>query len=350
MAVLTALAAILAIGGVDIGNAQSLSDLRTPDKPLSLRSVGSFFVGGKPLPMSAVQAGFYGGGDQWIDQIYVQYMIPTGRLNVPVVMIHGATLTGKTFETTPDGRMGWFEYFTRKGFPSYVVDQVERGRSGFNQAPFNDVRAGAAAPISQPLLRRIENDTVWVRFRIGPKAGVRYPDSQFPVEAMGELTKQAVPDMSQSLPADDPNYTGLSLLARQLKRAVLLGHSQGARYPFETALVDPAGIAALVAIEPPGCKADQYSADQITKLSRIPILVVFGDHLSDRQSVGAQWGDAFRDCQSFVSRINGAGGRATMMHTPDLGIFGNSHMLMQDRNNLKIADLIIRWIRANASS
>jgi hypothetical protein len=25
---------------------------------------------------------------------------------VPVVMVHGATLSGKTYDTTPDGRMG----------------------------------------------------------------------------------------------------------------------------------------------------------------------------------------------------------------------------------------------------
>lgn len=39
-------------------------------------------------------------------------------------MIHGMTLTGKTRETTPDGRMGWDEYFVRKGHPVYVVIPV----------------------------------------------------------------------------------------------------------------------------------------------------------------------------------------------------------------------------------
>jgi len=33
-----------------------------------------------------------------------------------------------------------------------------------------------------------------------------------------------------------------------------------------------------------------------------------------------------------------------MMHLPKLGIHGNSHMLMQDRNNLDLADLILKWI------
>ncbi len=33
-----------------------------------------------------------------------------------------------------------------------------------------------------------------------------------------------------------------------------------------------------------------------------------------------------------------------MLSPPDQGIHGNSHMMMQDRNNLQIADLILKWI------
>ena len=33
-----------------------------------------------------------------------------------------------------------------------------------------------------------------------------------------------------------------------------------------------------------------------------------------------------------------------MMSLPKLGIKGNSHMLMQDKNNLQLADLILDWI------
>ena len=32
------------------------------------------------------------------------------------------------------------------------------------------------------------------------------------------------------------------------------------------------------------------------------------------------------------------------MLLPDLGIKGNSHMLMMDKNNIQIADLIIAWL------
>ena len=33
-----------------------------------------------------------------------------------------------------------------------------------------------------------------------------------------------------------------------------------------------------------------------------------------------------------------------MMYLPKLGIKGNSHMLMQDRNSLDLADLLLAWI------
>ncbi len=33
-----------------------------------------------------------------------------------------------------------------------------------------------------------------------------------------------------------------------------------------------------------------------------------------------------------------------MTYLPDLGIFGNSHMILQDKNNLQAADLILKWI------
>jgi hypothetical protein len=33
-----------------------------------------------------------------------------------------------------------------------------------------------------------------------------------------------------------------------------------------------------------------------------------------------------------------------------MGIKGNSHMLMQDRNNLDLADLILQWIDRHAET
>ena len=38
------------------------------------------------------------------------------RARIPLLMWHGGGLTGVTYETTPDGREGWLNYFLRKGW------------------------------------------------------------------------------------------------------------------------------------------------------------------------------------------------------------------------------------------
>lgn len=313
--------------------------------PLVLKATGNFYVGGRTVSRTAAEVGIYGGGPLTVDQMYVQYMIPEGVTKPAVVMIHGGTLSGASYETTPDGRMGWYEYFARKGYPSYVVDQVGRGRSGFDHARFNDVRNGVAARSSQPNIRRVVNDVAWVRFRFGPRTGVRFEDSQFPVGAMREFSKQSVPDMSLSPPLPgDANYVALTELSQRLNDAILIGHSQSGRFPFEAALLDPRGIKALVSIEPGGCNAEGYTTEQIGKLAKFPILILFGDHLDTPQRFGSSWMPYFEDCKALVARINAMNGRARLIHTVGLGIRGNSHMMMQDKNNLQIADLIMDWI------
>src|SRR5690242_2590032 len=82
--------------------AQSLEDLKTPDTPLVLKAQGSFFIGGEKADETEVQLGNLGpAGHIAVNQMYVRYMVPQGGDGrVPVVMVHGATLTGKSWETT----------------------------------------------------------------------------------------------------------------------------------------------------------------------------------------------------------------------------------------------------------
>ena len=39
-----------------------------------------------------------------------------------------------------------------------------------------------------------------------------------------------------------------------------------------------------------------------------------------------------------------AGGSFELVMLPDIGIKGNSHMLMQDKNNAEIAEVIQKWL------
>ncbi len=340
-----ALASVL--GTAISAQAQALKDVHTPDTPLVLKAQGSFFVGGEKADQTEVELGNLGpAGHIAVNQMYVRFMVPQdGAENVPVIMIHGATLTGKSWETTPDGRMGWDEYFARQRHPVYVPDQVGRGRSGFNQAVFNNVRAGKAAVTEQPALFRFSDEVVWPNFRFGAAPGVPFADSQFPVSAVDELSKQGVPDASRLLPTPNPTFKALSELATQLNGAVVMGHSQAGPFPLEAALLNAAATKALVLVEPGRCP-DTYSDEQIKVLATVPILVVFGDH-RDRPtgiSIRPSWQLSFESCQALIGRVKAAGGDAQMLNPPERGIRGNSHMIMHDKNHLQIADLILQWL------
>jgi pimeloyl-ACP methyl ester carboxylesterase len=333
--------------------AQALKDVQTSDTPLVLKAQGSFFVGGDKVDQTQGELGDLGpGGHITVNQMYVRYMVPQGGDgNVPVVMVHGATLTGKSWETTPDGRMGWDEYFVRKGHPVYVPDQVGRGRSGFNQAVFNNVRTGSAPAGNLPRWIRFSDEVSWPNFRYGSKPGAPYADSQFPVTAVDELSKQGVPDVSfGGVPTPNPTLKALSDLATQLNGAVLMGHSQSGPFPLAAALLNPTAAKGLVLVEPGRCPTD-YTAEQIKALAAVPILVVFGDHRDTPTgiSIRPSWQLSFESCQELIGRIKEAGGQTQMLSPAEIGARGNSHMIMQDKNNLQVADLILKWIGERVS-
>jgi pimeloyl-ACP methyl ester carboxylesterase len=345
-------AAAVLVGALGLLNgaaAQDISALQTPKSPLVLKAMGSFFVGGEVVNQTGIESGLGLAGHSVINQMYVQYMKPRDDSEVPVVMVHGGTLSGKSYETTPDGRMGWNEYFVRKGHAVYNVDAVAVGRSGFNQAVYNNVRAGVVPPATQPNMSRVHTEYAWVGFRFGPTLGVPFADAQFPVNAADEFLKQDVPNPAL-LPTPNPNFNALSDLALKLKGAVVMGHSQGGRHPLDAALVNPKGVKGAIVIEPSGagCNSAVYTDQQITTLATIPILVVYGDHLDQQPPLPISTPLVrFNDCQAFIARVKNAGGNAQMLWPPALGIKGNSHMLMFDKNNLKIADLILKWIDKN---
>jgi pimeloyl-ACP methyl ester carboxylesterase len=315
------------------------------DPPLVIQSQGSFFVGGEvkkgPAPTGATAA--FGAGDITVNQMYVQYQIPPGGdKHRPVVMVHGCCLSSKTWETTPDGRMGWGEYFVRKGRPVYLADQVSRARSGFDPSVISAVKAGTAPASSLPNIIAASHQVAWTIFRFGPSYPKAFPDGQFPVEAVDELYKQMIPDLNALLPNPNPTWTQMAALARQLRGAVLMGHSESGFFPQQAALIDGTGIRGLITIEAP-CPED-LTAAQISTLARTPTLVMFGDHLEDVPVVVVSWKKTYEACNAYVQKVNAAGGDAQMMYLPQMGIKGNSHMLMQDKNNLRLADLILDWI------
>src|SRR3954471_18740577 len=158
--------------GIGAGLAVGLVAAQKRDKapgPLVIKSQGSFFVGGEHKAIT--QPGFGPNaqpttGNITVNQMYVQYQIPPkGDQHVPVVMVHGCCLSSKTWETTPDGRMGWSEYFVRKNRSVYLADQVSRARSGFDATIINEVKSGAVPPSKLPNVLMASHQTSWTLFR-----------------------------------------------------------------------------------------------------------------------------------------------------------------------------------------
>ena len=333
-------------------SAQSLSDLRPSPEPLVLRSQGSFFVGGGTVETRSAGWGELEGifgesfeaGEVLVDQMYVQFQTPPEPSRTPIVFMHGGLLSSKQWETTPDGRMGWYEYFTRRGFPTYLAEQTGRARSGFDATAFNRVRDGEIPPGEQPRVFLGTSEMAWKVFRFGPDVNEAWADVQFPVDHVEEFYKQVIPDMIEtqvpsllgelvSPETDNPTVANAATLARELGGAILVGHSQSAGFPTQAALKGMGGIEGIVQLET-GCFPN-LTDDQVRVLARVPILVVVGDRLGEHPEA---------PCTEEMDRIEAAGGDFTFLSLPAVGLEGNSHMFMQDRNNLAVADLIVDWV------
>ena len=309
-----------------------------PLPPFSIASQGSFFLGGHDIQSNTLSTRANSGGTVTVDQVYVRYQIPAkaGKHHA-ITFIHGCCLTGKTWESTPDGRMGWDEFFLRQGHPVYVLDQAGRGRSATDPTNINAVKLGQAPIEKLPQVSFASHEGAWTLFRFGVTNGETNPGLQVPLEAQAEFWKQMVPDWIASLPTPNPTVPALSELAARLKGTVLVSHSQSGLYPFLAAARSTGGIAGIVAIEPANCPAP---AESMAPYVKFPILVLFGDFVAQ----SPVWSSKLKECSAFRDAANAAGGKVEVVALPDVGFHGNSHMLMEDRNSLDIARWLAKWL------
>ena len=310
-------------------------------QPINLRDIGSFHIGGRLLEVTGqpikeitftpggVPAKVDPNGVYQIEQMYVQYFLPQNQKGkLPLLMWHGGGLSGVTYETKPDGGEGWLNMFVRNGWDTYVSDAVERGRAGWT-----DKFKGE--PVFLPL------GDPWERFRIGPAGSwnadpakrITYPGAQFPIESYEQFMKQGVPRWTTTDAAIIAAYIEL---VDKVCPCVILFHSQAGQFGFKVAQARPDKVKALVAVEPAGLG----DKDKVAALKHIPIYFMYGDNAKDHP----RWSKIRQAGVEFAGAIRGAGGIVDIVDLPDLGIKGNSHMLMMDRNNAVPAELIHKWL------
>jgi hypothetical protein len=390
--------AVIALGATVAG--QSQAQKKFTGGRVTLEDQGSFFIGGMTKVSDfatnpGTPAGPAGAATPagpvpqqiTIGQMYVQFQIPAKKSGPgwPVIMVHGSTHTGAALESTPDGREGWFHYFVRKGVATYVVDQSGRGRSGFDHTVYFEAKAKALAGDAKgaadliPNVGRITDNGAWTAWfgHLVPAGsnitngtlivhgdarddgknpeGSPHAATLFPTDHAAEYYKQLVPNGEATLPGSTcttctpqalpPSSTwtpqNLALLVERLGGAIVATHSQSGimghhmiRILKERGHLDL--VKGLITIEG-GCSMPT-SGLTAADFDRIPYLVLKGDYAGTSTQ-----------CQETVDAINkrraekmGAA-KAEYLKLDEMGMPGVTHMMMLDRRNLDIADLMLNW-------
>jgi hypothetical protein len=311
-----------------------------------LKDFGSFHVGGRQVSLSGypvTESVFTPGaaptrvdpnGDFHVEQMYVQYFVPEPQLSkYPLLMWHGGGLTGVTWDTKPDGKPGFMQYFFRAGHAIYVSDAVERGRASWARYP---------EIFKTPPFFRTKKEA-WEQFRIGPQNSynvdpakrVAIPGNKFPHEAFDRFAMQFVPRWTSN---DAPTLAAYKAYVEKVGDAVVMVHSQAGNFGFITALAVPDKFKGLIAIEPAGAPAP---GPELAKLKNIPILIIWGDNIDSE----AVWVRQQPASKKFAEDLKARGGDVEWIDLPKIGITGNDHMIMMDTNSDQVAAVIQDWMK-----
>lgn len=329
-------------------------------EPLTIVDQGSFAAGGtvtqtpgtydNDAPSSAGQS-MHG------DHLYAFYQVPQNANPLPLVFWHGAYQSGRSWETTSDGREGFQTLFLRKGYPTYVIDQARRGRAG---------NSTVEATIEPTPFDQLFFD----QFRFGQWPnyfdGVQVDQSD---ATLNQFLRSVTPNTGPYDPAVLADAT--SALIDRIGPSVLVTHSQAGGPGWLTAMRN-ADVKGIVALEPGSgfvfpedampepmpsaagtLEAEPIPTEDFAKLTQIPIVIYYGDNIPAEPTTERgkdNWRVRLDMARLWVDAINERGGDATLVHLPDEGIMGGTHFLMSDLNNAQIADHIAGWLDAKTLS
>ncbi|WP_090570901.1 alpha/beta hydrolase [Belnapia rosea] len=339
-----------AVGTITVASAQQ----GAAREPLAIQAQGSFAAGGTV----SSNPGRYNnnaptaeGQSLHGDHLYAAYQIPRNPKPLPIVMLHGAAQSARSWETTPDGREGFQTIFLRRGFPVYLVDQPRRGRAG------NSTVATTIEPTPYDQL-------FFDQFRLGiwPNYfdGVQFDRKP---EALDQFLRSITPNTG---PYDAGVIAdAMSALFDRVGPGILFTHSQGGGPGWRTAMKS-GNVRAIVAFEPGSgfvfpsgeLPAAMPSATgtlapeavplaEFQKLTRIPIVIYYGDNIPTEPTLRRgedNWRVRLAMARIWVDAVNKHGGDARLVHLPDVGVRGNTHFIFSDLNNVEVADQVSKFL------
>jgi pimeloyl-ACP methyl ester carboxylesterase len=357
----------------------SMTQAADDDPPLNLARDGFFYVGGKP---TTINSNTYIAG-----QIYVEMRIPAKQTHpYPIIMVHGGTRSGTNWTGTPDGREGWAQYFARRGYAVYVVDQPGRGRSAYVPEVYGPPRFADAESAQRRYMQQ-------EKFKLWPQAHLhtQWPGSgEIDDPATGQIIGSFLPEIAFDK-QQASSHESMLALAGKIGPFIVLMHSQGGPIGWAIADARPDLVKAIVAVEPNGppghsvqfvgapdwfkegpvelayglaaipityapamkdgseitwvredkpdapdlvtCWKQAEPAHQLPNLQKIPIAIVPSE---------ASYHAPYDHCT--VKFLQQAGVKPTWLKLTDLGIKGNSHNMMQEKNSKEIVATIYQWL------
>ena len=374
-------AVVVALAGLLAAPAAQAQQKQQQRGPLVLKSASYFYVGGK-IDTKAK-------GSPIVGHMYVEYMIPQQlRSPYPIVMVHGGNQTGTNFTGTPDGREGWAQYFVRRGYAVYIVDQVARGRS----AHWNEYY-GAVQPsrLSQVEERFVAPE----RFPVWPQAKLhtQWPGTGKPGDVNFDqfYASQAV-SIASFPKQQEINPPALIALMEKIGPSILMIHSQSGAFAWPVADKRPDLVKMIVAVEPNGPPVRELqmvgapdwfkdgTTDKLSGLGEVPLnydpplarrretlvraagkggrpgpgalLAAEGagaqaqeprQHPGRRGRVGGVLPRALRSLHRAYLQQAGVT-RTDLIRLADVGIRGNGHMMMLEKNSDDIARVMEQWV------
>lgn len=107
-------------------------------------------------------------------------------------------------------------------------------------------------------------------------------------------------------------------------------------FAMRVAEARPDKIKGLVAVEPAG----SANVAKAAELKAVPMLLVWGDYFDK----APRWETFRKNSLAYAAAVRTAGGTADVVNLPEIGIKGNSHMLIMDKNNGQVAEVIQKWL------
>ncbi len=347
---------------------------------------GHFYVGGKWVgkPGEEVMRG----------AMYVETWVPKKiRYKYPILFIQaGGGETNVALLQTPDGRPGWAYDFVNRGYTVYMMDLPARGRSAYVPGADGDL----LPPRSGPLM-----EEVWSGARPPSTPQSSWPQAtkhtQWPGDGPNK-GKMGDPIFDYFAKTDSQSPTGKDMEELSAKDIVelvdlihepviLLLHSGVAPAGWLVADARPKLVKGIIAAEPiappienaergatgPGrlwgltnlpmtydppvkdaaelhpvrqdeadgpdlipCWVQKEPAHKLVNLEAIPVLNVSGE---------ASYHRPYSHC--IAKWLNQAGVKTKYVNLEDVGIRGNGHQFMSEKNSAEISKFFMDWLEKN---